>query len=340
MGRRLIVQRKTIKLILVLIVLLSILAFGLKTDLAETKAALSRIGPRFFIFILVTLLAYLTATWSWQLCLGDARGQIGFLSLFVLRQIGETVGQFNPTGVLGGDLLKIEMLTQVGLRRSASTQSVALSRVTLITSQLILLGISAIWIMTSFFKQNSSNYTFTVIASIILLLLLVLFFFWLLTTPRVSPAYRRDPKNRGQKITYYIQRILYDIQQGYQRNPLAFWISTGLAGLHWVLGSLEFYFILSFLGWPISVLQGLVMDMGVLVFKSAGAFIPGQLGVEELGNKIMLSWIGVGSLSIWLSVSVIRRSRQLIWLVIGLVLFLFYKKITLKNRSEHGSIVR
>src|SRR5690606_33470152 len=174
MGRRLIVKRKTINLILVLIVLISILVFALKIDLAETKTALLRVGSRYFIFILVTLLAYLTAAWSWQLCLGDERRKISFLPLFVLRQIGETVGQFNPTGVLGGDLLKIEMLTQVGLTRSASTQSVALSRVTLITSQFILLGITMSWITMNIFKQNSADYTSIIMGGVVLIILLIL----------------------------------------------------------------------------------------------------------------------------------------------------------------------
>jgi hypothetical protein len=75
------------------------------------------------------------------------------------------------------------------------------------------------------------------------------------------------------------------------------------------------------------MLQALTVDMGVVLFKSAGAFIPGQLGIEEYGNKIMLLVIGVPGAGIWITASILRRARQLFWILFGVVLyFVFFKK--------------
>lgn len=91
--------------------------------------------------------------------------------------------------------------------------------------------------------------------------------------------------------------------------------------LHWFLGSLEFYLILKFLGVKATVLQVLLVDMGVILFKSAGAFVPAQIGVEEYGNKIMLAAIGLPETEIWVSASILRRARQLFWIFLGLTIY-------------------
>ena len=91
--------------------------------------------------------------------------------------------------------------------------------------------------------------------------------------------------------------------------------------LHWIVGSLEFYFILLFLGVKTTVAKALLVDMGVIVFKSAGAFIPGQIGIEEYGNKVMLGIIGIAGGTIWITVSILRRARQLAWILLSLLVY-------------------
>ena len=80
--------------------------------------------------------------------------------------------------------------------------------------------------------------------------------------------------------------------------------------------------------------------MGVIIFKSAGAFVPGQLGVEELGNKMMLQIIGIATGSVWISTSILRRARQLFWITVGFILYLLIKKDH-KQRStvQNGNII-
>jgi len=96
--------------------------------------------------------------------------------------------------------------------------------------------------------------------------------------------------------------------------------------IHWILGGVEFYVLLNLLEIQVSFFDVLLLEIGVAVIKAMGAFIPGQIGIEEYGNKLMLGIIGVSNAGIWLAISVLRRARQLVWLVIGGVLFLFIYK--------------
>jgi hypothetical protein len=82
-----------------------------------------------------------------------------------------------------------------------------------------------------------------------------------------------------------------------------------------------------FLGIKTSMLHAIFLDMGVILFKAAGAFVPAQIGVEEYGNKVMLSLVGITGVEVWITVSLIRRLRQLFWIALGLIFYLLiYKK--------------
>jgi len=80
--------------------------------------------------------------------------------------------------------------------------------------------------------------------------------------------------------------------------------------------------------------DAVAVEMGVTLFKSLGAIIPGQIGVEEYGNKVMLDVIGIASNEVWFVVSLVRRARQLFWLAIAGVLFLIISKKNLIKRSK------
>ena len=74
------------------------------------------------------------------------------------------------------------------------------------------------------------------------------------------------------------------------------------------------------------MLDALLVDQGVLVLKSFGAFIPGQLGVEEFSNKVMLSIVGIKATGLWVAASIVRRSRQLFWIIVSGLLFIIIKR--------------
>jgi hypothetical protein len=76
----------------------------------------------------------------------------------------------------------------------------------------------------------------------------------------------------------------------------------------------------------ISVIDAISMEVGVSLFKSLGAIVPGQIGIEEYGNKIMLDVVAVKGNEIWFVVSLVRRSRQLFWLSVAGVFFLITKR--------------
>jgi len=277
----------------------SLIAFVRATDLDSVLASVSRVGYNFVWLLLLTGGAYYSAAISWRYCLGHSCKKLSAFRLFLIRHIGETVGLFNPTSVVGGDAVKVVLLGNYGIDRKRVIASVVLSRLILIASQLalFLLTVLGIVLQGSAFKEAPLQAQAMGLYSFVY------------------------SKTNGVRVK--IADILKELYPFFRNHKKALAWSAVFALLHWLLGAFEFFFILKFLGVEVTVLQALLIDLGVVFFKAAGAFIPGQIGVEEFGNKLMLASIGVPDPEIWISASILRRARQLVWVALGAFAWLF-----------------
>lgn len=303
-------MKKWLTIIITICILISLYFFIQATDMNRVLSSVSRVGYRFLVLILVTGLAYLFATISWQYCLGDKRKEVSLGRLYVIRHIGETFTLFNPASVVGGDSLKAVILSRYGIDTKRAAASVLLSRLMMMASQLTLFISSFITLMVQMpaLRVLDSN---AYAAGIL---------------PFLS--------SRSKSLRLKMQTFLREVPPLIRENKKYMVLSVLFAVLHWIFGALEFYFILKFLNIDISIVQALVIDLGVVFFKTAGAFIPGQIGFEEYGNKIMLSIVGVNSDEVWITASILRRARQLVW--IGLAAVFYFMFINRKNQIEEN----
>jgi len=110
---------------------------------------------------------------------------------------------------------------------------------------------------------------------------------------------------------------ILDINQAshnfFKNHKGKFILAFGLSTIHWIFGAAEFYLVLQVLGIDVSIGNAVAIEMGVILFKTMGAIVPGQVGVEEYANKIMLEAVGITGGEIWIVVSIMRRARQLFW---------------------------
>lgn len=332
MGK-LAVLSKYIKIIVFAIAVISIGIFIGHTDFADLNNQLEQIGFKFVYILLLTATAYLLGTIGWQICLGTRKQNITLLQLFAIRQVGETLALYNPGSIVTGDLLKAKLLQSYQIENDIALKSVATSRITATLSQISLFILSMLWLLAS----TSSNIQFQELEYVItftialLLLLKVALFVWLSMPIKKNYFPKKDSFWEKTKSSIYMTSS--DTKTFFQKEKKAFWYSYLFFTLHWFVGSMEFYLLLSFMEYPIQIMHGLVLDMTVIVVKSIGAFIPGQLGIEELANKIVLNMIGVTGTSLWISISLLRRLRQVFWIVIGIV-FSLYLKSTIKYQPQ------
>ncbi|PRD44576.1 lysylphosphatidylglycerol synthase transmembrane domain-containing protein [Sphingobacterium haloxyli] len=332
-------NKKGLRILLLVCIVLPIVIFITQIDFIAVFQELMKIGSKFIIILLITFIAYLFGTIAWWVCLGPQRNELSLWELFGVRQIGETVGLYNPSSVVGGDMLKTEMLKSYLISDDNAAASVVISRVTAVLSQLCLFILSLCWLLVTSSDQLPIFWLYAVLVAVTLSLALKILFFYLLNKKRIRNVEMGDRTGLWKRIRSTISNLVHETQYFFQHKRSLFWWSYFFFFLHWVVGSMEFYFILRFLGFDVWLMQGVLLDMGVIAIKSIGAFVPGQIGVEEIGNKVVLAAIGIQAATVWITVSILRRARQLCWILIGAVWYILIRK-DISKVFRHGNPVR
>ena len=322
------IGNKVLKTAIIVVILISLGILIRTTDLQKVISSIRLIGFRFFLLLLITFIAYLLATIGWKYCFKKEARILSIYDLFLIRHVGEMLSIVNPASVVGGEAMKIYMLQNKGIEKTDVVASVLISRVMMAITQVIIFVIS----LTVVYSSNTHLFDSLPHLQLKLTVTLVLS---IMLTALVIKSHYITRLVTNSKFYLLIKKFVYQwklkqvfstINGFFQKDLKSLLCCTFFFLIHWIIGSLEVYFILFFLGIKASLFQIILADMGIVLFKAAGAFVPGQIGVEEMGNKIMLGFIGISNDEIWITVSILRRTRQLFWIVIGLTAYLIYSK--------------
>ncbi|HMP30528.1 MAG TPA: hypothetical protein PKD85_13065, partial [Saprospiraceae bacterium] len=229
-----------------------------------------------------------------------------------------SLGQLNPTGVLGGDYFKYKILKNK-VEPDTIKNHLYLFRMYSI--------VSFFWIVALSFTTYILFYLDKILLPHMLILAilipLIIFLFKLL-----------------KKLPYLVLALLSFLKKYFGLKPMivekfgvfaqqiaSLSFSTRhlipiiLLVLHWVIGSLEVYGIMKLLNVNLPAVHSVIMEYGIMAFKTIGQVIPAQLGIEEVGNSYMLLLFGSFTSAVWLGFSIMRRIRQLFWIVLSLLYF-------------------
>jgi uncharacterized membrane protein YbhN (UPF0104 family) len=91
-----------------------------------------------------------------------------------------------------------------------------------------------------------------------------------------------------------------------------------------MMETLEVYAILYFLGMRIDVWVALSIAALTVLIKGGTFFIPGSLGAQEGGYTLLLMTFGYSEVT-GITFALIRRMREILWIVFGLVCLMFLK---------------
>ncbi len=320
-----------VKVALTLVVLAGLGFFIRATDWPGVWKSVQEVGFKFLVLMFITFVSAWLSVVAWRYCLPKEADKISGWKLFWIRQIGENVAILNPTSVIGGEAMKIYMLRELGIDKRQALNSILLSRALTIISQILMLiiaGAGFFYLTAHDFSGFRVPWMWWLLLPGILAIMVMLFRNRAFRNQLKSLFQRVGLLPRYLKMRDFIAELWLELRTFYRENRRAMLLSFIASCLHWIVGSLEFYFILLFLGIKTTIAKALLVDMGVIVFKSAGAFVPGQIGVEEYGNKVMLAIIGIAGETIWITVSILRRARQLCWILLSLFIYFvsFHKR--------------
>jgi len=240
--------------------------------------------------------------------------------LWLVQMVGEAANVLLPLGSLGGEPVKALLLKKhydVSYREATASLFLIQAINTLAEVPFVLAGLAAMLHRGIL----SPAVEWFMIGSVMLLVNFTIWLFvalhlrWLVSLQkRLAKSRWGERLNQGLAIMGDIEQQLYTFVR---HRPAKFASAFVCAFLNWTFGAVELYFILLFLGTPVSFMDALLLETCVVLVRNVTFFIPGHLGSQD-GIIALVAGALTGSPAIGLAVALIRRARELLWAGAGL----------------------
>jgi uncharacterized protein (TIRG00374 family) len=244
--------------------------------------------------------------------------EVGFRVLFTSRLAGEAFNLTTPAA-LGGEAVKAWLLRgHAPLDASLASVIVAKTTITIAQGIFLLMGVVVAW---STILQGS---------------LLLYGMLWLLGLEAIALSLFVLVQTRG--MFGWMGRLLDRLGVGairgrstlgqvdnvlgrfYRKAPGRLALSIAFHLGAWLLGSVETWLILKFLGTDVSIATATVIEAFGTAIKVATFLIPASLGALEGGFVATFVALGLSAPAA-ISFSLVRRIREVVWIAIGLAVF-------------------
>jgi glycosyltransferase 2 family protein len=116
-----------------------------------------------------------------------------------------------------------------------------------------------------------------------------------------------------------LARISDELAHFYRREPARLALSILFHFIAWLIGALEPWLILRWIGLPVSVAQAAAIEAFSTGIRFAAFLVPGYLGALEAGHVAIFAALGLGAPA-GLSFTLIRRVREATWTGLGFLL--------------------
>jgi len=247
-----------------------------------------------------------------------ARDRAPFLSLYVARLVGEALNIVTALGSVGGEAAKAWLVRDdVSYAESVPSVIIAKTTITIAQAMFLMIGIVLAW-------------TTLDVSSEILRWML-----WILAVEVVAVAGFFGAQvaglvGRGGRLLKAFgviddvggaQKLDAALRGYYRREWRRFALSVAFHLAGWLVGVVEVLIMLWALGIKTSAATAVVIDALGSGVRFATFLVPASLGAFEGANAIAFGALGFGA-GAGLAFSFLRRARQAVWVVIGILMIL------------------
>ncbi len=314
-----------LKLILVAVGTLTLSLLVWHVGPAAIWDAAAQVGPLgLLLALLPSLVMYGLEAYGWVLTLGPSASGVSFLKVLAIRTAGEVVNMTTPSAYVGGEPLKAYLLTREGVPIVEGMASVVLAKTVMTVAQVlfILTGIGlAVWLVGH--EHSATQVAAASLVSAALLLFGVVGFIAVQRWGLFSGSLRLLQRARVrvgflEARAAQLQELDHTIAAFYETDRLRFGLSTACFLGGWLCEAVEVWVMLALLGQPVTAAAAMAIGGLSSLVKGGTFFIPGSLGAQDGGNLLLVSAFGYSDLS-GISFALLRRFREIVWIVIGLI---------------------
>jgi uncharacterized protein (TIRG00374 family) len=300
---------------------LALLAVILKDiDFGEVADYLSHLGWGAAVVLLISLLVFLIDTFTWQMALPRVPLTATWLyRMFKVRLVGEAFNAVIPAAGMGGEPVKAILLNKrYGIPYAEGIASVVLGRTVNMFALIPFLLVGFALVVANPSLDGSIEMTAAIgLIGFVAATGILFGVQWFRLTSSTGAWISRF--RYGQWILGLLHH-LQDMDAGfvrfYSEHRTRLLGSTCLSVLQWLLGALEVYYTLDFLGHPISFADAWIIEAIAQLVRAATFFIPANIGVMEGGFVVVCAAL-TGSPALGVATVAVRRFRELVWIAWG-----------------------
>jgi len=287
-------------------------------DPAAIFGSISRLGWRLaviacFPFAIIT--AFDTLGWYFAFL----HPRVPFRTLLAVRLAGEAFNLTTPTASLGGEAVKAWLLRR-RVPLDESVLSVVVAKTTIMIGQglFLLVGIVITWLAAPPDSRLMGWMLWLLAVEVLAIVGFLLAqiqggFGWV---PRVLGRIGLGRSRHRETVA----RLDRGLAWFYRKEPRRLVLSIGFHFIAWLLGSLEAYLILNFLGLEVSLETATIIEALGTAVRFATFLVPASLGALEGGFVATFTALGLAP-SAGVAFGLARRVREVVWIAVGFAIF-------------------
>jgi uncharacterized membrane protein YbhN (UPF0104 family) len=276
-------------------------------------------------------------TVGWRVTIEDYPPSLGFIEMFVARIGGEAIDYTTPSAQLGGQFV-MALTIRDKLRMPIGLATVIIASLAEAVGQIGFISI-ALAVSLRLIPITAQLYWSIVGGFAIAVALAVGFFYVQMKRPfshLLKALERLDIKRINiddiRDSAEEADRVLLDF---YARHRGRFVLSSLCYLIAWSFGPAEIYILLRLLHQPASLHTALLVEAVGLLIERATFLIPAKLVSQEGGKALILAMLGY-PLGIGFVVGFLRRVKEMIWVLFGLLGLMLHRALTESGTNTPG----
>ncbi|MDB5670513.1 MAG: hypothetical protein JWO25_1472 [Alphaproteobacteria bacterium] len=286
----------------------------LRNDLRGIGETLLGVGWGILLIAALHLPQTLFAVLGWRVLLEEPRPRLW--SVYGIRWVRDSINTLLPVAKLGGDVVRVRLLSRRGTRLPAAAASTVVDISLEVTTQIAFtLGAVLVLLAGSRLKDASQLAIGAGAGGVIAA-------FVLIGAQRLGALklVERLAARGGRWSRLEMLSGLHGDVEALYRQPKRILLSAGLHFTAWFLGTFETYAAIELVGLHATIREALIIEALGHAVRAAGFAIPGAVGVQEGGYLVICAMFGIAPPQA-LALALIHRIRELILGLPGLLLW-------------------
>ncbi len=309
---------------LFLLVGLGLLVFVVsEIEVAQVVERVGLVGWGITVILGLYLVAFVIDSFTWHMALTLIPLNLTWLyRVWKVRMVGEVFNSILPMASMGGEPVKAVLLKKyydIGYREG--TASLLIGRTINMLALVIFLamGFALMWaspVLPTSYKVFAGMGLFALGLGTALF-----FFIQRLKVSTITGTWiSRWRFTLGvEKVMHLVRDVDERLVRFYTRHLRRFSWAILLAFVNWLIGVLEIYYSMAFLGHPVSLTDAWIIEAAAQLVRTSTFFIPSSIGAQE-GTFLLICSAMTGSPVAGIAVALIRRFREIFWILWGLLL--------------------